>query len=155
MSEAARVLRNAERPPTPDEIDRVLGLGAPLWHELLTRLTRDFGGRPSLRWDGRRSGWCVPVKRAGRPFVTLTPRDGGLRALVVLGAGEADLVGALPLGERTREVVQSSPQLQDGRWLFLTVATRSDLHDLLALLAVKLPPTVRQRMEAAGAIPAL
>lgn len=143
-------LMNPVRPPTEEEIARSLGPAAPLWRELVTRLTREYGGQMAFRWEGARNGWCVPVKRAGRALVTLTPRYGAVRAMVVLGRQEADLAGALALGGQVREAFQTAPQLRDGRWLFLTIASEDDLHDLLALLVVKLPPTVRRRLEASA-----
>jgi hypothetical protein len=88
----------------------------------------------------------VPFKRAGRPFVTLTPRHGGFDALVVLGRAEADAARGLPLGGGTREAFVDSPQLHDGRWLFLPIGGDEDADDLLRLLSVKLPARVRARL---------
>lgn len=132
--------------PADHELHEALGDAAPRWADLARTLTDELGARSAWRWDGPRSGWCVPFRRAGRPFVTLTPRTGGFDALVVLGAAEADVAGALPMGEATRDAFADSPQLHDGRWLFLTIASDADARDLLRLLTVKLPPRVRARL---------
>jgi hypothetical protein len=132
--------------PADHELCRVLGDAAPRWAWLTRTLADDFGARSTWRWDGPRSGWCAAFKRAGRPFVTLTPRADGIDALVVLGATEADVAGALPMGESIRDAFADSPQLHDGRWLFLPIASDADGRDLLRLLTVKLPPRVRARL---------
>jgi hypothetical protein len=133
--------------PTDQEIRAVLGEAvAGVWTELAATLERDFGARWQHRWDGPRSGWSVAYRRAGRPFVTLTPEAGAIGALVVLGRTEAEAAGGLPLGEQVRDLFASSEQLHDGRWLFLTIATHDDLEDLLRLLTVKLPARVRAKL---------
>jgi hypothetical protein len=140
------VFLDRDHVPAEHELRAALGDAAPRWASLTRTLTDAFGARSAWRWDGPRSGWCVPFRRAGRPFVTLTPRTGGVDALVVLGAAEADAAGALPMGEATRAAFGDSPQLHDGRWLFLPIASDADQSDLLQLLTVKLPPRVRARL---------
>jgi Protein of unknown function (DUF3788) len=133
-------------PPSDRDGVAVLGDAAPRWVRL-TRILTELGAHGVVRWDGPRSGWCVPVKRAGRPLVTLTPRPDGFDALVVLGRAEADLARGVALGEATREILTDSPQLHDGRWLFLSIASDADADDLLRLLSVKLPARVRAKLD--------
>ncbi|HSI99554.1 MAG TPA: DUF3788 family protein [Patescibacteria group bacterium] len=138
--------RDRDHSPSDHELRAALGEAAARWANLARTLTDELGAKPAWRWDGPRSGWCLPFRRAGRPFVTLTPRTGGFDALVVLGAAEAAVAGALPMGEATREAFADSPQLHDGRWLFLPIASDADEGDLLRLLTVKLPARVRARL---------
>jgi hypothetical protein len=133
-------------PPTEPQVIAAIGEVAPLWRELVNRLTREIGAKSTFRWDGRNYGWSLPFTRAGRSFVTLTPQSGGMQALVVLGRHEADMARALPLNGLTRAIFEASPQLHDGRWLFLSIGSHDDLDDLLKLLTVKLPPRVRVRV---------
>ena len=142
-------------PPADRDLLAALGDAAARWSRL-ARTLRELGAHATARWDGPRSGWCVAYRRAGRPFVTLTPRAGGFDALVVLGRAEADAARGLPLGEGTREAFVDSPQLRDGRWLFLSIGSDADADDLLRLLSVKLPARVRARLDIAShiAVPA-
>jgi hypothetical protein len=137
-------------PPTDHELIAALGDAAPRWLRLVRVLVGEIGAHAEARWDGPRSGWCLPFKRAGRPLVTLTPRSAGFDALVVLGQHEADAARGLPLGEAVRDAFVDSPQLHDGRWLFLSIGSDADADDLLRLLSVKLPARLRARLEDAG-----
>ena len=134
-------------PPAEHDLHAILGMAAHRWMRLERILVDELGAHPAPRWDGPRSGWCVAVKRAGRPLVTLTPRAGGFDAIVVLGQAEADAARGLRLGEATREAFTDSPQLHDGRWLFLPIGSDADLDDLLRLLSVKLPARLRERFD--------
>lgn len=144
---SASALLDRSVPPTDHDLYATLGDAGPRWARLHRILVDELGARAAPRWDGPRSGWCVAVKRAGRPFVTLTPRAGGFDALVVLGRAEADAAGGLRLGEAVRETFTDSPQLHDGRWLSLPICSDADLEDLLRLLSVKLPVRLRDHLE--------
>jgi hypothetical protein len=146
----ASAFLDPDHAPDLRQLHGMLGeVAAARWDELTATLEGDFGAHQRLRWDGRRYGWSVPFTRAGRPFVTLTPERGGFGALVVLGRSEADAAGGLTLGEQARDAFATSPQLHDGRWIFLTIASADDVSDLLRLLSVKLPPRVRARLAVA------
>lgn len=134
-------------PPDETSLLAVLGDAARRWERLTTLLVERAGARSAPRWDGARDGWCMPFRRAGRPLVTLTPRSGGFDAMVVLGQAEADAARGLRLGESTRRAFLDSPQLRDGRWLFLSIGSDENLNDLVRLLCVKLPMRLRECVE--------
>jgi hypothetical protein len=143
---SAPAFLDASHAPTNAEIETALRGAAPLWPRLLEWLDEPIRARGTLRWDGPRFGWCLAVRRSGRPFVTLTPIDGGFEAMVVLGAKEAALTEGLGLSRQLRDRLEELPQLRDGKWLFLEIRTAAELADLETLLLAKLPPTVRARV---------
>lgn len=146
MNASAFLDRSA--PPEEATLYGVLGNAARRWERLTSVLVERVGASGEPRWDGPRSGWCIPFRRAGRPLLTLTPRSGGFDAMVVLGQAEADEARGLRLGEATRRAFLDSPQLHDGRWLFLSIGSDEDLDDLLRLLCVKLPVRLRECVDA-------
>lgn len=111
-----------------------------LWDTLTERLRLQMGARGSWQWGGPKYGWEHRFKRAGRPFVTLTPESGAFTALVILGREEAERARRLSLSERTRRTFDDARQYHDGRWLYLRVETANDAADVGALLLEKLPP---------------
>ncbi len=135
--------------PTNDEVAGALGSAAPLWSDLCCWLL-DAGAHGEYRWGGPKYGWEFAVKRAGRPFTTLTPQDGSFVALVILGRSEGEAAHTIDLGGRIRRMLGDTPRLHDGQWLHLAVGDRETLRSLVALLEVKLPPTVRARLPRAA-----
>ncbi len=140
------LLADASRDPG-DGLQAVLGERFELWRALVAAVER-MGGRGGWRWEGPKHGWSWKSKRAGKPFLTLVPEPGAFRALVVLGRDDAAAAAALPLGPRMRATYDGARQYPDGRWLFQTVETAEDVDDLVLLLRLKLPPTVRARFDA-------
>jgi len=135
-------------PPTRATVRELVGPAAPLWDRLCERV-ETMGARGSFTWDGPKYGWSVKYSRAGRPFVTLSPSEGGFKALVILGGAQVEEFPALPLGPHVRGIFEAARQYPDGRWLLIPVESPADVADILTILATKLPPTIRAKVAAA------
>lgn len=147
---AERVLLDPAGEPDAPALAAVLSESAGLWERLSRRLD-EMGAVGSWSWGGRKYGWERRYKRAGRPFLTLTPLSGGcFSALVVLGRAETEVASGLPLSSRGRGLFDATPQLHDGRWLFVPVESEADVDDVVLLVLAKLPERVRQRLSAAA-----
>lgn len=131
--------------PADDVLAAALGPAFDHWRALEAEAVR-MGGRPGWRWDGPKAGWVLAVKRAGRPFLTLLPEQAGARALVILGASQVSEVAGMTLSPAVRSVFESAHPYPDGRWLAIPLRSAIEVADVAALLAVKLPPTVRARL---------
>ncbi len=101
-------------------------------------------------WGGPKYGWEWKAKRAGKPFATFTPKAGVFVVLVIHERAEAAVAAAIPLAPRLRRTYESARQLPDGRWLFHETEFEEEVADLVALLRLKLPPTVRARLDGAS-----
>ncbi len=132
-------------PPTRATVRELVGPAAPWWDRLCERV-ETMGARGSFTWDGPKHGWSLKYHRAGRPFVTLSPGEGGFKAIVILGRAQVDEVPTLPLGPRVRGIFGDARQYPDGRLLFIPVESAADVADIVTLLATKLPPTIRAKV---------
>ena len=135
-------------PPTRATARELVGPAAPWWDRLCERV-ETMGARGSFTWDGPKYGWSLKYTRAGRPFVTLSPGEGGFKALVILGRAQVDEVPTLHLGPGVRGIFDAARQYPDGRWLFIPVESAADVADIATLRATKLPPTIRAKVAAA------
>ena len=141
----ADLLFDAGTMPTHEALRPALGAAAGWWDELVARIEA-MGARGSFTWEGPKHGWSLRYTRAGRPFVALSPGDGGFRVLVILGHAQVEEVPTLPLGQHLRAVFDAARQYPDGRWLFIPVTSAADVVDIVTLLATKLPPTIRAKV---------
>ncbi len=140
---------DATREPGEAELAAALGRRAALWRELETQ-AEAMGARGGWTWDGPKYGWNWRMKRSGKPFLSLTPAVGGFRALVILGRDASVEAATLPLGPGMRATYDAARQYPDGRWLFHPIESDEDVRDMLLLLRLKLPPTIRARFAAAA-----
>jgi len=135
--------------PSPDAVEKLLGTRAGLWQELARKIEA-MGARGEWVWGGPKYGWEWKAKRAGKPFATLTPRTGVFVVLVILGRAESAAAAAITLAPRLRRTYESARQFPDGRWLFHETESEEEVRDLVALLRLKRPPTVRARLDEAA-----
>jgi hypothetical protein len=134
-------------PPTADEIRAVLAERAPLWGSLVAFVEGPCGAAATWEHEGRASGWALRCVRAGRPFVVLYPELAAVAARIVIGERDRDAALALPLGTRVGAALREARRYPDGTWVYARPETAEDVADLCRLLAVKLPPTIRARVE--------
>ncbi|MBA4375940.1 MAG: hypothetical protein C0401_07185 [Anaerolinea sp.] len=61
-------------------------------------------------------------------------------AQVVLGKEQVEKALCLRLGAKVGNMVRETPQLHDGKWLFIPVTTEVDVQDIEQLLLTKKRP---------------
>jgi hypothetical protein len=130
--------------PSPEEIRSALGSRYPLW-ERLTRFIEthyQIQGEWSF-WGPAKSGWNLRYRRKGRSLVALYPQGERVTAQVVLGKAQAKRASSLKLGEKVSVMLRETPQLRDGRWLFIPVLNEADAEDVEQLLLAKMRPIRR------------
>jgi len=73
-------------------------------------------------------------------LLSLYPQKGCFVAQVVLGKTEVEKAMALPLGEKVSWLLCDTPQLHDGKWLFIPASDSADVEDICQFLLVKKRP---------------
>ena len=118
-----------------------LGSAARFWRELTNELAERYEIEPTLVPASGKHGPELKYRKGGRTLVSLSPREGGFIALVVLGAEETKRAFELELGSGVRRVLEDARQYHDGRWLFVPVKSKRDVRDVTSLLALKRRPS--------------
>lgn len=126
--------------PSPDEIKTALGSKYPLWESLLRFIDDSYQMAGELSFGGSKYGWNLWFRKSGKSLVTLYPQVEGFVAQVVLGKEQVEKALGLSLGEKVGRMVRETPQLHDGKWLFIPVTTERDVEDIEQLLMVKKRP---------------
>ena len=126
--------------PTPREINDALGSRHPLWRQLTQFIADNYQLPGELSFGGNKYGWNIWYRRSGKTLVSLYPQREHLVAQIVLGKDQIEKAIQLKLGKKVRTVLEETPQLHDGRWLFIKARTGKDVKDIEALLQVKKRP---------------
>ncbi len=134
--------------PSEEEVRSALGVQYPLWEQLQQFMLDTYQMTVELSFGGKKYGWNLWYRKSGKSLVSLYPQEGYLVAQVVLGKDQVEQAFQLELGENVRNVLETTPQLHDGRWLFIPVRTSQDAGDVQQLLLVKKRPSRRK----AGAV---
>lgn len=96
---------------------------------------------PEWLYGGKKHGWYLRYKK-NKSFCTLVPEKGCLKVLIVFGADERAKVETIrdDLSETVQEQYDKATTYHDGKWLLLTVDSKTVLKDIELLLEVKRKP---------------
>lgn len=130
--------------PSPEEIEAVLGTTLPLWNRLIQFIEENYQMSGDLSFGGKNYGWNFWYRKSGKSLLSLYPQTDHYIAQVVLGKEQVEKALTLELGEHVGRMVRETPQLHDGKWLFIPVKTEVDEADIEKLLLIKKRP-VKQK----------
>ncbi len=133
-----------EHQPTTKEVFDALGAQQALWNGLTQFIADNYPIPGAWNYGGKNYGWNIWYRKSGKTLVTLYPQKGCFVAQIVLGKDQVEQALDLKLGKNVGTVLTETPQLHDGRWLFIKVKTAKDVEDVQQLLQVKRRPRPQQ-----------
>ena len=128
------------RAPSPEEMRAALGPAFPYWERLMEFIAATYAIPPNLSFGGKNYGWNLRYRKGGKSLLSLYPQQNGFFAQVVLGKEQVEKALTLSLGEKVGTLVRDTPQLHDGKWLWIPVTCEADAADVEQLLLVKRRP---------------
>ncbi len=126
--------------PSLSELKSVLNSAFPLWDSLVHFIDEHYQMAGELSYGGKNYGWNLWYRKSGKSLVSLYPQSESFVAQVVLGKAQVEKALGLELGAKVGDMVRETPQLHDGKWLFIPVTTETDVQDIERLLFVKKRP---------------
>ena len=129
-----------EYQPTETAVREALGAKQPLWEALTQFIADNYPIPGEWNFGGKNYGWNLWYRKSGKTLTSLYPQDGYFVAQIVLGKEQVEQALALKLGKKVGTVLAETPQLHDGRWLFIKVKTKRDVADVQQLLRIKRRP---------------
>lgn len=129
-----------EHRPTAKELAAALGSKHALWEQLTQSIANNYLIPGEWNFGGKNYGWNVWYRKGGKTLTTLYPQKNYFVAQIVLGKDQVTQALTLKFGKNVGTVLRKTPQLHDGRWLFVKVKIARDVRDIQQLLAIKRRP---------------
>jgi hypothetical protein len=128
--------------PSEEDILTTLAEAKDNWLDLRAYIEAHYPFTPELKFFAKKYGWTVRYARKGKTLCYLFPEKGAFSALVILGCKETERALAQfdELSQSTRQVFEDTPQLHDGRWLWVRVTSTTEVEDIKKLLSFKRKP---------------
>ena len=126
-----------EHQPSEEEIDQALGSSLPFWQHVIRFIDDRYAMPGPWSFGGKKYGWNRWYRQSGKSLVSLFPQKDYFVAQVVLGKDQVAQADQIELGSNVRQCLEQTPQLHDGRWLFIHAASEQDAVDIEALLRIK------------------
>ncbi len=133
----------------PTDLDMLNTIGQPIaeaWTSLRRFLVETYAILPVFNSGGKKYGWNLQHRIAGRPLCEMYPEHGSFTTLVVLGKAELDqaLARLETFGPTVRRALLESPRFHDGCWMYIRVSDsqtcQQDVQDIQQLILIKKKP---------------
>jgi hypothetical protein len=132
--------------PSEQEIAGALGTAFPLWQRLVAFMSQSYAMQVPLTFAGKNYGWHLWYRQSGKSLTALFPQQGYLVAQVVLGRQQVEKAMTLALGPKVSRLLRETPQLHDGKWLFIPVQEVQDAVDVEQLILLKKRPVRKKTL---------
>jgi len=126
--------------PTMKEILASIGSKRELWDSLERFVAENYRTKRDFAFYGKNYGWAVRFRKTGKALLSMYPGEDSFTVQIVLGETPAKKASSLKLGKNVRNVLKNAHEFPEGRWLFIKVRSKRDLHDVQQLLLVKERP---------------
>ena len=134
------VFSDRESMPSSQELAQAMAARYPLWEALTAFLSDNYEMAADLTFGGKNYGWNAWYRKSGKSLISLYPQKSAFVAQIILGKDQVEKALGLALGAKVGKILRDTPQLHDGRWLFIQVTTQRDVRDIEQLIQLKRRP---------------
>lgn len=130
----------------PDEDDMVKFIGEEsyikLWQSFVSYIEDKYSLDKYIKFGGKNYGWALQYKQGKRTIVSIYPERKAFTILFTFGGKELEKLENKKdeIIKSTYELIKNTKQYHDGKWVWLRVASKSELDDSLLLLNIKKKP---------------
>ena len=145
--------RMMDKTVQPTDEDMIRWIGQPIaeeWIAFRRFMEQTYGIVPIYNSGGKRYGWNLQYRIAGRPLCELYPEHGSFTALVILG--QVELGQALDrleiFGTTVQHALTDTPRYHDGCWMYIRASDpktcQQDVQDIEELILIKRKPSKKK-----------
>ena len=133
-----------EHQPSEADMEAALGSSWQWWKTLTDFIAENYQIAPELNFGGKNYGWNLWYRKSGKSLTSLYPQRGSFIVQIVLGKDQTQTALTMEFCREVGRLVRETPQLHDGKWLFIPVKTAAELRDVEKLLLLKKHPLKRK-----------
>jgi len=115
----------------------MLGTAKSDWNAAVTILEKATGSSGTWKSYGPKYGWRLDFRKKSGPLAGIYPQKCGVLLGINLIQNEWTPAFELPLSSKTKQILDSSTPLKDGRFLLIPICGPASLKDLTALVQLK------------------
>lgn len=123
--------------PTETEVLKTIGRALPAWTRINTYINTTFKAKAEYKFYGKNYGWALRYIKSGKSFIALYPVENKFTAQIILNKKQIEQAQKLELKQKIKNLIQSTPEIHEGKWLYIEVTTENELFDLEKLLMIR------------------
>ena len=110
-----------------------------LWEKLHTQINDYYDFNKLLRYAGKNYGWVINYRYRTKSILSIHPERNAFTVLFVFGKKELEewKKEKRHISNKTNDIIESTKQYQDGKWIWLRILGNEQFNDCLTLLNIK------------------
>lgn len=134
------VFTNKKTEPTIGDIFGVLGKKRMLWDKMEVFISKNYAATAELKFYGKRYGWAICYKKAGRALLSLYPQRKYFVIQIVLNEEHIKKTLNLNISPEIKETIRKAHHYWKGRRAFIKVVNNKHLRDAQKVILIVTKP---------------
>lgn len=123
--------------PTNEEVTEMLGGIQPIWQELIRFIEIQCKGKGEFKFYGKNYGWALRFNKSNKSLVALYPSQNEFTVQIILNSMQVEKALEEALVSRIKNIIIDTPEIHEGKWIFINVTSEEDVIDVKKLLLVR------------------
>ncbi len=123
--------------PSENEILSALATAKKDWREIVDFIASEFKSKSELKFYGKNYGWALRFNKSGKSLAALYPGSGCFTVQIILTKEQTGLAFDEKLSSAMKDYIKATPEIHEGRWLFIPIDGRYDISEIKTLLLIR------------------
>lgn len=123
--------------PTENEVFKAISSTKPLWDNLISFIENNYKIKGEFKFYGKNFGWALRYRKSGRVLISIYPGKDEFTGQIILNENQVKEALKSDLSQKTREMIENTAPIREGRWLYLKIASNTDIYDIKKLISVR------------------
>lgn len=131
------VFTDKEIKPSDKHVYQSLGGVKPLWDTIVSFVEEKYGVNGEFIFYGKNFGWALRYRKSGRVLIALYPGNEEYTVQIILNKTQIEEVLESNITLETRELIERTTMIREGKWLYLKVDEERDLDEIKTLITAR------------------
>ena len=131
------VFTDKEIKPSDKHVYQSLGGVKPLWDTIVSFVEEKYGVNGEFIFYGKNFGWALRYRKSGRVLIALYPGNEEYTVQIILNKNQIEEVMESNITLETRELIERTTMIREGKWLYLKVDKEGDLDEIKTLITAR------------------
>lgn len=131
------VFTDKEIKPSDKHVYQSLGEVKPLWDNIISFVEEKYRVNGEFIFYGKNFGWALRYRKSGRVLIALYPGKEEYTVQIILNKNQIEEVLTSDISIETREMIERTTMIREGKWLYLNVNEEKDLDEIKTLIIAR------------------
>lgn len=123
--------------PSIAEVYEQLGPTKKIWEQIISFIEKQGKSKAELKFYGKNYGWALRFTKSGKSLLALYPSQNGFTVQIILNSQQEAEALRQKIGTRIKKIIIGTPEIHEGKWLYIEMKDAQDLNDIENLIQVR------------------